>query len=70
MDPEPSSRHTLTPGTSVQVFSRFSISWINGFEIATGPDHDGYQLRRLSDHSVLPKRFPIEDLRPQHRDRR
>jgi len=57
---------TLTAGTSVAVFSRFSGSWISGFEIATGRD-DGYELRRHSDQSVLPKTFPIDDLRVERR---
>jgi hypothetical protein len=56
----------LTAGTSVAVFSRFSGSWISGFEIATGRD-DGYELRRHSDQSVLPKTFPIDDLRVERR---
>jgi len=57
---------TLPAGTSVAVFSRFSSSWTSGFEIATGRD-DGYQLRRHSDQSVLPKTFPIDDLRVERR---
>jgi hypothetical protein len=57
---------TLRAGTSVAVFSRFSGSWISGFEIATGRD-DGYQLRRHSDQTVLPKTFPIDDLRVERR---
>jgi hypothetical protein len=56
---------TLPAGTSVAVFSKFSGSWISGFEIATGCD-DGYHLRRHSDQSVLPKTFPIDDLRVEH----
>ena len=57
---------TLTAGTSVAVFSRFSGSWISGFEIATGRDDD-YELRRHSDQSVLPTTFPIDDLRVERR---
>jgi hypothetical protein len=56
---------TLPAGTSVAVFNQFSGSWISGFEVATGGD-DGYQLRRPSDQSVLPKTFPIDDLRVEH----
>jgi hypothetical protein len=56
---------TLPAGTSVAVFNQFSGSWISGFEVATGGD-DGYQLRRHSDQSVLPKTFPIDDLRVEH----
>jgi hypothetical protein len=56
---------TLPAGTSVAVFSRFSASWISGSEIATGRD-DGYEIRRRSDQSVLPKTFPIGDVRAEH----
>jgi hypothetical protein len=59
------SDQTLTAGTSVAVFSRFSGSWISGFEIATGRD-DGYELRRHSDQSVLPATFPLHELRVEH----
>ena len=56
----------LPVGTSVAVFNRFSGSWTGGFEIATGRD-DGYELRRHSDQTVLPKTFPINDLRVERR---
>jgi len=59
----------LPPGTPVQVFSRFSAAWIDGFVIA-GTLDGGHQLRRLSDDSVVPKTFPPEDRRRQHPDRR
>ena len=58
---------TMTPGTSVEVFSRFSASWVGGFEIASNLGR-GYQLRRISDRSVLPKTFPVDDLRARHPD--
>jgi hypothetical protein len=53
-------------GTSVAVFNQFSGSWTSGFEIATGRD-DGYELRRHSDQTVLPKTFSINDLRVERR---
>jgi hypothetical protein len=53
-------------GTRVDVFSRFSATWVGGFEIA-GRIEGGYQLLRLSDRRVLPKMFAIEDLRARHR---
>jgi hypothetical protein len=56
----------LPPGTSVAVFSRFSASWISGFEVATTFD-DGYELRRRSDDTVLPSTFAVDDLRVEHR---
>jgi len=52
----------LSPGARVEVFSSFSASWVRGFEIA-GPCDDGYQIRRLSDRSVLPKTFTLTELR-------
>jgi hypothetical protein len=56
---------TMPAGTSVEVFVGFSASWVSGFEIANNVDV-GYQLRRLSDRSVLPKTFPANDLRTRH----
>ena len=55
----------LPPGTSVAVFNRYSASWIGGFEVATTFD-DGYELRRRSDDTVLPKTFSVDDLRLEH----
>jgi len=55
----------LPPGTSVAVFNRYSASWIGGFEVATTFD-DGYELRRRSDDTVLPKTFSVDDLRVEH----
>lgn len=67
MDSHPNQ--TLPPGTSVEVFSRFSASWIGGFEIATPFDdrYDRYELRRVSDRTVLPTTFPVDDIRVEHR---
>jgi hypothetical protein len=59
------SDQTLLAGTSVAVFSRFSGSWISGFEVAAGRD-DGYELRRHSDRTVLPTTFPLDELRVEH----
>jgi hypothetical protein len=59
------SDQTLLAGTSVAVFSRFSGSWISGFEVAAGCD-DGYELRRHSDRTVLPTTFPLDELRVDH----
>jgi hypothetical protein len=62
------ANQTLPPGTSVEVFSRFSASWIGGFEIATSFDdrYDRYELRRVSDRTVLPASFPVDDIRAEH----
>lgn len=56
---------TLSAGTSVAVFSRFSGSWISGFEVAAGHD-DAYELRRDSDRIVLPATFALDELRVEH----
>jgi len=56
---------TMLVGTSVEVFIGFKASWASGFEIA-GSLGVGYQLRRLSDRSILPKAFPASDLRIKH----
>jgi hypothetical protein len=56
---------TLPPGTSVAVFNRYSASWTSGFQVATTFD-DGYELRRCSDDTVLPKTFSFDDLRVEH----
>jgi hypothetical protein len=52
----------MAPGARIEVFSSFSGSWVGGFEIAKTLS-DGYQVRRLSDCSVLPKTFVIGELR-------
>jgi hypothetical protein len=59
------SNQILAAGASVAVFNQFSGSWISGFEVATDRD-DGYELRRRSDQTVLPKTFPLDDLRVEH----
>jgi hypothetical protein len=56
----------LLAGTPVDVFSRFSDAWTRGFEIASALQ-GGYQLRRISDRSVLPGTFRGDDLRRRHR---
>jgi hypothetical protein len=58
-DPRPQQ---LPQGTRVEVRTRSFGSWSRGFEIA-GSDREGYRVRRLSDHVVLPVAFPAEDLR-------
>jgi hypothetical protein len=52
----------LLTGTPVEVRSRFSAAWVRGFEVASRTQR-GYQLRRLSDGSVLPVRFAPHDIR-------
>jgi hypothetical protein len=52
----------LPVGTTVEVRSRFDRRWARGFSIAAVA-RDAYQLRRLSDGSVLPAWFPHDEIR-------
>jgi len=56
----------LPEGTPVDVRNRFVGSWSHGFAVAERVQ-GGYRVRRLSDNSVLPDVFPIEDVRSEHR---
>jgi len=58
-------KQPLPRGTAVEVFSPFSSSWVNGFEVVTDFD-DGYELRRRSDQAILPTTFHVEDVRLEH----
>jgi len=60
--PTESKLAAMAPGARVEVFSSFTATWVRGFEIAS-TFSDGYQVRRLSDRSVLPKTFGIGELR-------
>ena len=53
---------SLQVGAAVEVRSRFDQRWTHGFSIAEVGD-DAYQLRRLSDGSVLPVWFPSDMIR-------
>ena len=64
----------MTPGTRVEVRSRFDQRWSRGFEISeivsgdhgeTGPAR--YRVRRRSDGSILPVVFTGDDLREERR---
>jgi hypothetical protein len=61
----PSDR-SLPPGTAVEVFSPFSSSWVSGFDVDKILE-DCYELRRRSDHAVLPTTFHLDDVRVEHR---
>lgn len=53
----------LAVGAAVEVRNRFEDRWTHGFSVAVvGPD--AYQLRRLSDGTVLPAWFPASMVRP------
>jgi hypothetical protein len=60
--PAEPNRSTMPAGAQVEVFNSFTASWVRGFEVASA-FNGGYQVRRLSDHSVLPKTFVIRELR-------
>ncbi len=59
----------VTPGTRVEVRTRFDDSWGRGFEIVdvVGDGAPKYRVRRRSDGSVLPALFSDEDLREERR---
>lgn len=56
----------LPVGLPVEVRSRFDDRWNHGFSVAV-VGAGGYQLRRLSDGSVLPAWFPAEMIRADRR---
>ena len=56
----------LGRGTPVDVRSRFVGAWTRGFvieDVVAG----GYTIRRVSDDSVLPDVFSVEEIRPERR---
>ena len=57
------SMSLLMPGTEVEVVTGFSGDWASGFEVAA-IDDGRYQLRRRSDHVVLPATFTSRQVRP------
>lgn len=59
-----SEAELATVGTPVDVRSRYMGTWSRGFEVAEIVG-DAYRVRRLSDGSVLPTEFSVEDVRPQ-----
>ena len=58
----------LEPGTRVDVRSRFDARWSHGFEVAEACPA-GYRIRRLSDGTVLPTEFGVEEIRVERRKR-
>ena len=60
----------VTPGTRVEVRSRFDQRWARGFEVAevvASDDAPRYRVRRRSDGSLLPVLFDDDDLREEKR---
>lgn len=56
----------LTPGTRVEVRSRFDQRWAQGFEVIE-PTDTGYRVRRLSDRTELPVAIDAEDVRKERK---
>ena len=55
-------------GTPVEVRNRFDGAWVGGFEVVTvDAALNRYQVRRRSDHIVLPAPFAVGDLRTANR---
>lgn len=52
----------LASGARVEVRNHFDGSWSGGFQVEEMVA-EGYSLRRLSDHTVLPRPFTPEDVR-------
>jgi hypothetical protein len=46
------------------VRNRFDGAWVGGFEL-TDAKEQSYEVRRRSDHVVLPARFDESELRPE-----
>lgn len=57
-------QQSLSPGTEVEVLTRYQGRWVAGFEIAALVD-DRYVLRRRSDNTVLPAAFRTNQVRPR-----
>ena len=62
--PEHTRHPNWDPGTPVLVRNRFDGAWVAGFEL-TGVKGQQYQVRRRSDHVVLPAPFEESELRPE-----
>ena len=57
-------RHVMVEvGDRVEVHTKFSDSWVGGFEIAEIIP-EGYRVRRISDGSILPGHTSETDVRP------
>ncbi len=58
----------IATGTRVDVRDRFLGSWTHGFEVVERT-LEGYKLRRVSDGSVLPTVFALDDVREERKRR-
>ena len=57
----------LAPGTRIDVRTRYIGSWSHGFEVAEHVRGDGYNVRRVSDGSILPEPLSSDEIRPERR---
>jgi hypothetical protein len=53
---------TVTIGTRVEIRNVHLQTWIRGFQVAAIIG-DGYLVRRLADHCILPRTFGSDDIR-------
>lgn len=51
-------------GIPVKVRNRFDGAWVAGFELV-GIEEQTYEVRRRSDHVVLPARFDESEVLPE-----
>jgi hypothetical protein len=66
--PETPRHHHWDAGMPVLVRNRFDGAWVGGFEL-TDVEEEAYEVRRRSDHVVLPARFDESELRPERDSR-
>jgi hypothetical protein len=57
-------RGDLKEGLRVEVKSRFDGHWARGFEVDT-VEEGGVRVRRVSDGSVLPVLFTLDEVQPE-----
>lgn len=55
---------SLTPGSRVEVRTRFEGRWAAGYEYL-GVGDEGVRVRRRSDGFEIPRPFGSDDIRPQ-----
>ena len=63
--PEPRRHQPWDAGTPVMVRNRFDGAWVAGFELVGVQEHS-YEVRRRSDHVVLPARFDESEVLPEN----
>ena len=63
--PETRRHPQWNTGTPVMVRNRFDGAWVTGFELV-GVKEQSYEVRRRSDHVVLPARFDESEVLPEN----